>query len=65
MSGWLAATVGVSITVSPFVLTGPVGEGTAMVSTVVAGIVAAMFAGYTGVLRPRALRRTTRFLAPT
>lgn len=45
---WLAAVLGLWVLVSPFVLSGTIASGTPMWSSVVAGILAAVFAGYTG-----------------
>lgn len=46
IGGWIAALAGVWVLASPFVLTGPIAEGTAMYSNVVAGLVALVLAGY-------------------
>ncbi|MFB6186419.1 MAG: SPW repeat protein [Halobacteriaceae archaeon] len=47
-SGWIAAVTGLWILVSPFVLTGSITAGTAMWSTIVAGVIAFILAAYTG-----------------
>lgn len=46
--GWIAALVGLWLLVSPFVLSGSFTDGTAMGSTVVAGLVVAILAAYAG-----------------
>lgn len=48
IAGWLAALVGLWILVSPFVVGGAIGSGAAMYSTVVAGFLALVLAGYAG-----------------
>lgn len=47
-SGWIAALAGVWILLSPFVLTGSIGSGAPMWSSVVGGVVALVLAGYAG-----------------
>ncbi len=47
-ASWITALAGIWILVSPFVLSGDVTSGTPMYSTVVAGLVALVLAGYTG-----------------
>lgn len=47
-SGWIAGLAGLWILVSPFVLSGPIGAGTAMWSTVAGGVVALVLAAYAG-----------------
>jgi len=45
-SGWLAALFGLWVLVSPFVLAGSFGTGSAMYSTVISGIVVTVLAAY-------------------
>jgi hypothetical protein len=45
-ASWLAALVGLWVLVSPFVLSGSIGSGTAMWSNVAAGIVISALAGF-------------------
>lgn len=47
-ASWIAAILGLWTLVSPFVLSGEIASGTPMYSTVVAGLVALVLAGYTG-----------------
>ncbi|MEF8812979.1 MAG: SPW repeat protein [Halovenus sp.] len=47
-ASWLAALVGLWVLVSPFVLSGSIGDGTPMWSNVVAGGVAFILAAYAG-----------------
>lgn len=47
-AGWVTAIVGIWLAVSPFVLTGPIAEGTALWSTVVGGAIAAILTAFTG-----------------
>ncbi len=48
IAAWLAALVGLWVLVSPFVLSGTIASGTPMWSSVGAGIVVAILAGYVG-----------------
>lgn len=47
-SGWIAALAGVWILVSPFVMSGSIGEGTVMYSNVAGGAIALILAAYAG-----------------
>lgn len=47
-SGWITALTGIWLGISPFVLTGAIGTGSAMWSTVIAGAIAAITAAYAG-----------------
>lgn len=45
-AGWIAALFGLWVLVSPFVLSGALGSGSALYSNVISGIVVAVLAGY-------------------
>ncbi|MFB6147163.1 MAG: SPW repeat protein [Halobacteriaceae archaeon] len=47
-SGWIGALAGLWIAFSPFVLSGSIGSGTPMLSSVVGGLVALVLTAYTG-----------------